>query len=340
MTTYLISRLSAVGDVILTMPMATALRRSDPSARIIWVAEPGPATLLEGHAAVDRCVIVPKGWLGRPSRVWALRRALRKECVDIAFDPQSLTKSAMAAYLSGATERVAFARPVGRELAPLMATLRVRARHRHIVDRQREMLRAVDLIPGPVVFDVPRDAPSEEVVAEWFRQAGPQGAFFVINPGAAWPSKRWPPERFAELSRRLIRETDTACVVVWGNDAEREWAAAIAEEAGSGCHVAPPTNLPQLAALLRRAAFAISGDSGPLHLAAAVGTPCIGLYGPTLPECVGPYGPAHEAIQVYYQDGNARTRRAAHNDAMRAITVDMVCRAAHRLKTRRAKPAA
>ena len=341
MQRFLITRLSAIGDAILTMPLAVALRECVPDARIVWVAEPAAASLLQGHSCIDDVIVVPKRWLRSGAAWWHLRRALRAHRIDCAFDPQSLAKSALAARLSAAPRRIAFASPLGREGAPYLATDRVVPTKRHVVDRQLELLRPLGLSPGAPSFRLPRYESACERIDAWLDAARIESPFIVCNPSAAWPTKRWPADRYAEVARRLAPQLGVPCVVVWGGAAERELAEQIVDAAGDVGYLAPPTDLRELAELVRRAALLVASDTGPLHLAAAAGTPCVGLYGPTLPEVCGPYGTVHEAVQVYYQDGTSRQRRSGDNWAMRAITVDMVVQACHRVWRRRMdRPAA
>ncbi len=156
----------------------------------------------------------------------------------------------------------------------------------------------------------------------------------MINPGASWDSKLWPAERFATVVRHLGDQHGAPSVVAWAGKRERQWAETIVSASSGHAVVAPNTSLVELAALLRGARIFLSADTGPLHMAAAVGTPSVGLYGPTRPADCGPYGAHCVAIQEYYQGGGRRERRRANNDAMRAITIDRVCQACDRMLAR------
>jgi ADP-heptose:LPS heptosyltransferase len=132
----------------------------------------------------------------------------------------------------------------------------------------------------------------------------------------------------------LGRRHGVRSIVVWHGDTERSWAEQIvAGSLGEAVH-APPTNLVELGALARRSVLFVGSDTGPLHLAAAVGTSCVGLYGTSHSERTGPYGPNHVRLQAWYQDGTSRQRRSAANTAMQAITVEDVCRACDQVLTR------
>ncbi len=154
----------------------------------------------------------------------------------------------------------------------------------------------------------------------------------VLNPGARWPSKLWEIDRFGQTARYLREQYRHAVVVVWGNAYERLEAEKIADASAGAAVLAPQTDLPHLAALVESTDLLISGDSCPLHIAAAVGTPAIGLYGPTLATMKGPYGQL--GLQAAYEKGSLRHRRSADNTAMRAITVDRVCAAIDEVQQR------
>lgn len=316
----LITRLSHIGDCVLTLPLLCALRRRFPSAFIAWAVERPADQLLYRHPDLDRVLVVPRGWLRRPIIAAQLRREFKQCRFDVAIDPQSLTKSAALAWLSGAPVRVGMARPHGRELAPWLNNRLAPISSSHLVDKTLELLTAINCSFDRVEFRLPID---QSALAEMTRCCGhiPGRSFIAINPGASWESKRWEPERFSAVARQALERWNLHSLVVWAGDIERQMAQTIVEASRGAASLAPPTNLNQLAALLFRAQMYLGGDSGPMHIAAAVGTPCVALFGPTRPENSGPYGQGHETLQAWYQSGNCRERRNAANDAMRAIQV-------------------
>lgn len=337
----LISRLSALGDCILTLPLACALRDAFPQAWIGWVVESGTAPLLAGHSCIDQLVVVKRGWLSSPWTAWNLRSELLPHNFDIALDPQSLTKSAVAAWLSGAPRRIGFSGPQGRELSSWFNTETIEPRARHVVDRYLELLRPLGVLPpSQPEFRIPAAPDAEATVAEFVRRAHLQQGFVVLNPGAGWRSKQWPREYFGRTARRIGQRFGLPCVVSWAGGEEESWAREIVHHSGGQAILAPSTSLPELASLLRRAKLFVGSDTGPLHLAAAVGTLAIGLYGPTRGEECGPYGAGNLALQAYYQEGTCRERRQADNTAMQAITPDEVEAACEYLLNGSARPPA
>ncbi len=322
----LITRLSAIGDCILTLPLACAVKRAFPSATIEWIVEPPSAPLLQGHDCIDRLHVIPKQWLKSRSQVARIRRLLRERRFDCVLDPQGLTRSSLLGWLSGAPLRVCLTRPEAREIAPMLATCTARPDSPHVTQRQLALLKPLGVTTLEVEFRLPIYSEAAEQVDRWLDSQS-LGRFVVINPGAQWPTKLWVPERFAEVARQLERETDLPAVVVWAGDAEREMAEAIMAQAGGRAILAPATSLTELAELLRRARLFVSSDTGPLHLAVAAGTPAVGLYGPTRPEVCGPFGRPHRAVQAWYQGGSSRRRKRGANLAMRDISVSMVMEA-------------
>ena len=151
--------------------------------------------------------------------------------------------------------------------------------------------------------------------------------------GAGWASRRWPIDRYAELARYLGERYHLRSVVAWAGSEERQWADQVIVSAGGFAHMAPPTSLSELARLCRRATFFVGNDTGPMHLAVALGTPCVSLHGPTNALRNGPYGDDHIALQRVLLTGGSRERRGADNSSMQAISLAEVCAACDTLIT-------
>jgi heptosyltransferase-1 len=332
----LIVRLSAIGDVIQTMPVACALREHLPQAFVAWAVEERAAALLRGHQAVDELIRLPRGWLKSPRRVWQLRRRLRAMRFDAVLEAQGLTKAAIVAWLSGAPRRIGFGHPWGRELTQWLNNELVDTPGMHVVERNIQLLRPLGIASPRIRFLIPEhsaDAAAADRVIGW---SGLGGGFAIINPGAGWPSKVWPAERFAGVASHLGRRWSLSTLVVWAGAEEMQMGLLVAAGSGGYARIAPPTTLTELAALARRARLFVGSDTGPLHLAAAVGTPCVGLYGPWPAEMHGPYGSRHIALQKAVFQGSTRRRRRAPPQLMEAITVEDVCNACDRILQREA----
>jgi heptosyltransferase-1 len=322
----LIVRLSAIGDCIHGLPVLCALRDALPSAHLSWVVEGRTADLLRCHPALDAVVQLRRRWLKSPFAIWQARRQLRALRPDVAIDLQGLTKSAIAAWLSGAPTRVGFGGRDGRELASWLNNTLVEPLMTHVIDRNLELLSPLGIIPDDVRFGLPPFG-DNVAIGRFVRDRGLDTGFALLNVGAGWPSKRWPADRFAQVARYLGERYHVRSVVAWAGDEERRCADQIIVGAGGFAHMAPPTTLLELAALCQRAKVFIGCDTGPLHLAAAIGTPSIGLYGATSARRNGPYGQQHIALQKMLLKGGSRDRRNANDAAMRAISVEDVCAA-------------
>jgi ADP-heptose:LPS heptosyltransferase len=236
-----------------------------------------------------------------------------------------MTKSALAGWLSGARQRVGLRGEHGRELSPWLNNVLVRPQKPHVIDRSLELLSPLGVRNPRVQWRFPADDQARQTMQQAVRALGLRSGYAVINPGATWDSRLWETSRFGAVARYLGQQHELPTLVVWGSDRERHWAEEIVAHSGGHARLAPPTNLMELAALIQGGRLFISPDTGPLHIAVAVGTPSISLHGPTRAEVSGAYGPQHATIQVHYQPGSHKQRRQADNSAMRMITVDMVC---------------
>lgn len=299
----LLVRLSALGDCLHAVPVLVALRRQLPEARIGWAIQAGGHELLRGISGVDRFHLFPRRSSGgRLSQLAELRefwRELRGEGYTVALDLQGNSKSGVVALASGADRRIGFAGPESQELNRFFVNERhaVSAERCHVVDRNLALLEALGLEVAEGGRWVLPDYEDGDGLESFLSERGVvAGGFAVVNPGTTWVTKQWPRERFAEVARRLASELGRAVVVTWGSSEEQRDAEAISEAAGDGVHLAPRTGLRSLGWLLRRAALFVGNDTGPLHLAAALGVPCVAIFGATDPRRNGPYGAGHRVL--------------------------------------------
>jgi len=305
----LVLRLSALGDVIHTIPAVVALRRSHPAVPISWVVEAPYHELVETVAGVETIPVRLKRWGKAPlacrDDIRGAFRRLRGPAISIDF--QGLVKSAMLGWLSGATTRIGFDRMAVREKPALLFTNRKVSvdTRKHVVDQNLELAAAAGAATEPPEVPWERFPADPEGKLAAFRGA------MVLLPGAGKPNKLWPVERFRELARQIGEDA----LVVWG-PGERELAV------GIGARIAPPTNLRELAWILRHARAVVGADTGPLHLAAALGTTVVGLYGPTDPRRNGPYGQVAHCVDRYHS-----------TKLMESITVEEVVNALGKVKT-------
>ena len=221
-------------------------------------------------------------------------RELRKAKYHAVIDMQGLIKSALVARSVGAEKVIGFSRTYLREgLAQLLYTdvhdpggegIYAPSEKRHVVDINLGLLRPLGVTAGSPEF--PIEEVNSAVARDMCDRTG--GRYALLNPGAAWPNKRWPPLRLAELASTLHARHQLTSVVLWG-PGERELAEEVVASSGRAAMLLPPTSIADIVALARGAAVMVSGDTGPTHIAAAVGTPIVGIYGPTRPERNGPW---------------------------------------------------
>jgi heptosyltransferase-1 len=331
----LIVRLSAIGDVIHGIPTLCALREVIPNAYIGWLVEGRMGDLLDGHPALDALIKVPRRFWKSPRAVWNMRRRVREHNFDTAIDLQCLTKSSVAAWLSGARRRIGKAGEDGRELSQWFNNDLVVAGGTHVIEHYLTMLKPLGIESPAVRFDLRETADDARIADEFLRERGLTGRrFALLNPGAGWPSKMWPTVRYGAIARHLGREHGVPTVALWGVPSERPMAERIVETSARNAHMAPPTTMRELAALCRRASLFVGSDTGPMHLAVAVGTPAISLHGPSRAEWCGAYGAENIRLQARYEDGTATQRRTADDSAMQEISLKMVSEACDQLLTR------
>ena len=292
----LIVRLGALGDVVHAIPVAAALRAALPDARIDWLVEAKHGPIVDLVTAVDRVVPLE----GRTIRAWAdVVRRIRQVRYDVAFDFQGLMKSAVLARASGAARVAGFSIWHLREKSarPFYSETDDGADDEsgHVIQKNLHLLHVVGIKTSDVEFPI-ADV-SSRAVGEVRREVGP-GAFAVLNPGAAWPNKRWPPPRFGDVAAFLRDVRGLPSIVLWG-PGEEAVAQSVVTASNGAARIAPPTEIPDLVALCREAALIVSGDTGPLHIAAAVGTPTVSLFGPTSPRRNGPWAPADVTVSRF-----------------------------------------
>jgi len=280
--------------------------------RLTGIVERREAAVLRGNPAVDEVLAVDtRGWRRARGRrdlvavaraIHLLRRRLQTARFDAALDLQGLVKSGILTAATGAPLRIGYAAAFCRErLNVLFTNRRVTPppSARHVVDQNLALLAPLGIRAGEPEFPLVVAGEADAAIERFFTASGlkARDRVVVLNPGAGRPDKRWPVEHFRELARRLTDEGAATVLVVWGPN-ELVAARGIVDGAGGpSALLAPPTGLEELAALLRRASVVVGADTGPLHLAAALGTRCVGLYGPTSGVRNGPYGARHRALQ-------------------------------------------
>jgi lipopolysaccharide heptosyltransferase I len=337
----LIVRLGAMGDVLHAMPAVAALRQALPDAHIGWAIERRWAELLRsengarattgGRDLVDCVHLVDthnwrKNFLAA-STMRDIRSAvgsMRAEKYAVAIDIQGASKSVLLAKLSRAASIYGFQNP-RENLATIFYSTKVNTSVAHIVDQNLELCSAVVRTPLTATeFDLPRSVQADEWVEGALKS---NEKFAIINPGSGWGAKCWPAERFAEVARRL-RASGIASIINYG-PGEEELANLVAKlSEGAGRPIS--CTISQLIELTRRAALFIGGDTGPLHLAAAVKIPVVALFGPTDPARNGPFGTPSSILRSS-ASVTSYSHVAEPDPGLQSIKVDEVVRAVSQL---------
>ncbi|GBC64017.1 lipopolysaccharide heptosyltransferase I [Desulfonema ishimotonii] len=335
----LIVKLSAIGDVIHTLPALNALRRCYPDARITWVVESAAAGLVEGHEALDRVIISErkrwaKGLLRGPARLRNVSaacrfiREIRDTEYDLVIDFQQLLKSGVPVGLARGKCKAGFDRGMqhmehsylflNRRIPPV--SMEIHALRRYLI-----LLEALGIPAPDVEYNLPVRRADEMAADALLAENGMAGSrlLVAINPVAQWETKLWENRKFAALADRLIAEYGADVVFTGGPDDGPVVADILSHMQHRASGFAGRTSLKVLAALCRKARFVISTDTGPMHLAAAVETPVVALFGPTAPWRTGPFGAGNRVIRTGLPCSPCFKRQCTRKDhmCMRGIRV-------------------
>ena len=306
----LIIKASALGDVIHALPVLDYLHQVVPGVEIDWVVEEPFLEVLAGNPGVRAIHLVrTKLWRKHPfaAATWreigALKEALRERNFDMVFDIQGNLKSGLVCWLSGSPQRVGFIREEVRERLNLLFTTRrvpLRKLDYHVTEKYLRLVsvpfgrdyREMQLSSGIVT------SPGDDADAEALLATLSDGLVFLFHCGTTWQTKLWAPQSWIELGRRVLEEfPDASILLSWGNQAERAVVAEVSREIGPGARVIDRYPLKALAAIMKKVDLVVAGDTGPVHIAAAVGTPTVSLYRATNGRLTGPRGERHVILQ-------------------------------------------
>jgi heptosyltransferase I len=343
----LVVRLGAMGDILHALPAVTALRMAHPEWVINWVVEPKWRALLAAEDSAGRDTSNPvakqpvvdqlhfastKQWrqsLLAPrtrNEIGALRRSLKAEDYDTVLDLQGAIRSGVISRMAGCRRVVGESNPRERAARWLFRE-RIETHGAHVIEQGVELASAV---AGDILAPVQPLLPVDLAAEAWADEVMPLSAgeqAVLINPGAGWGAKRWPVERYADVARTLLGRG--LRVFVNAGPGEVLLANSIVQRTGGG--VTPLLcSLQQLVAITRRVALVIAGDTGPLHLACALGRPVVGIYGPTDPSRNGPFGTQFRVLRSP-ESRRDHTRHEAPEAGLLTITPEDVLRATDEL---------
>lgn len=331
----LIVKLSAIGDVIHTLPSLAALRRCFPQAHISWVVEEAASDLLADHPMIDRVLVSRrKRWVrdlregrSRGSVIREIReflQTLRDRPYDLVIDFHGLLKSAVFVYLSRGKRRLGY--DSLQEGSGLVLNDRIpEDMGKHAVDRYLDFPRHLGCDTSNPEFPIAlQEAHFARVEARLVAiPVDTSKGFVAVSPVAYWETKLWDEVKFAAVCDRIVRELGLP-VVFTGESSEGPIERIRSLMRAPSASVAGQTSLRELAALYRRASVLLTTDSGPMHLAAAVGTPVVALFGPTSPKRTGPYGEGHSVIRRGMDCSPCFRKTCDTRECMKTIGIDEV----------------
>lgn len=296
----LIVKLSAIGDVIHALPVASAIKKCYPEVRITWIVEKPAYSILADNPNIDELLVFDKTKFktvsGLIKNSMELSKLLKERKFDLTLDLQGLFKSAAIAWLSGADKRLVYCN--AREMSHVISE-RICGSHSdgHIVDRYLDVARYIGCQNEQAEFSIHFSDEDVKKSAAIAKHAGLDldQKFIVIAPGTNWATKCWPTSHFAKLADLIYGQKFIPVVIGAPND-ERLFEEIAAQSAIPPINLTGKTTLKQLAYIIKQAQMFVGGDTGPMHLAVAVNTKTIALFGPTDPARNGPYGTNNKVI--------------------------------------------
>lgn len=340
----LIVKMSAIGDVIHTLPALNALREHFPDAHIAWLVEEAASGIVESHQAVDRVLISKrqrwlKGLLG-PSclenvkGIFRFVKELRDTTYDWVIDFQGLLKSAIMVGLCRGKQRIGYDKT--REFSYVVLDERVPPydMDKHAIFRYVNLIKHLGVNTFDVKFNIPLGEKEKSNVRRMLRQKGwNKQSIVAINPAAKWDTKLWEAENFSRLADMLIE--GLGCFVIFtGNKRDKKEITKIISKMHNACiDFSGQTDLGDLAVLYDMSKCLVSTDTGPMHLAAAVGTLVVALFGPTAPWRTGPFGDGHEVLRADLSCSPCFKKKCDTLSCMRNISVDQVFGSVERIMT-------
>lgn len=306
LSNILVIKLGSIGDVVHTLPAVAALKESYPEAGIDWLVEKKAAMILKGNPSLRSILEVDtRQWREEPFRAGtlhqmrALLKSLRSSRYDLAIDFQGLWKSAIFGFISGASKLMGFDPSNLKEPGCRFfyhQCVRPSEESRHIIEKYNDLVRACGASLGVWKFSLQVPANDETYIDSQIHDHELRD-FVIINPGGGWPTKNWDTKKYGKLVRLMQQRCGIKCVLTYG-PGEEELVEEIRRAAEPESAAAFPTTLLQFVGLVRRARLFIGGDTGPMHLAAASGTPVVAIFGPTDPARNGPWHP--DDLVVYH----------------------------------------
>ncbi len=350
----LMVKTSAIGDVTHTLPALNSLRKRFPNARITWLVESDSAEIVAGHRALDSVLVCErKLWrkklrklefVATAREIFAFIKKLRSCEYDLVIDFQGLLKSGILVFFARGARKIGFGPGMQHsEGSHIFYNERIPAvsMEHHAVDRYLMLLSAIGVPTEKVEFDFPIESSDRDYVRMLLKGKGVENddKIAVINPVARWETKLWDPVLFAETADRVAKKGYKVFFTGAKSDADQidDIVSMMTERAEN---IAGKTSLKQLGAFYEKAEFVVATDTGPMHIAAALGTPAVALFGPTASWRTGPYGNGHGIVRIEKHCAPCFKRECPHIECMKKITPDMVMEAVEAVMEARRQSAA
>ena len=339
----LIVKLSAIGDVIHTLPALNAVRKQYPDAHITWLVEEAAYDVIKGHKALDRIIVSKrktwlKGLAGR-SCLKNIREAcsfikhLRDTRYDLILDFQALLKSGILIGLARGGRKIGFDKGMEHQEHSYIF-LNERSKpvdmEVHALTRGMMLLEAIGIRSSEVEYNIYISDQDRDAANDLLMHCGIKTPelLVAINPIAKWETKLWDNLKFSNLADRLINQANADVIFTGGQEDSEAIEDIISNMKAKAVNFAGKTDLKTLAALYEKASTVVSTDTGPMHLAAAIGTPVVALFGPTAPWRTGPFGLSHKIIRADLECSPCFKRQCNTMECMKQISVDQVLDAA------------
>lgn len=318
----LLTHFGSTADIVRSIPILVALRHRFPYADIAWLIAESGAPLVLDHWAINRFIVVRKNWLKHWSEIRRIRQRLQSFAPQVAIDPQNSFESSFATWLSNATYRVGLGGKQSRKLH----NVRVKSDEKHRIERNLQLLQPFGIMGSGIGFDMPECEKDRLSARNILHHQGLHGHFALLNISAESSETRWQEERFGLVAKYLFDEWNLPSLVVWSGYEQESKRAESAVLAAHGTALkAPWTTLTERRSLSKLATLFVGADITELQLAAAVGTHCVGLFGPASALENVPFGQVHRAVFGQPEYERKKRRQASMQEWMNAIQPEMVC---------------
>ncbi len=335
----LICQTSSLGDTVLTMPMACALRDHFPEAHLAWLAEKNATSLIREHRALNEVIQLEVGWSASLSRLRATAKRIRNQNFDVMIDCEGTTRSGRIGWLAGIEQRIGFSKPHSNVLNRWFNNQQVTSVFDHLTDRSLELLIPLGIHSPRVRWHLPISASARSWATSWHRNST-NPTLAILDPGNGLKSKHWNTTNFAKLALHLRSAYHYRSIICWNTEVEREYANQIVEKSRGAASLAPHTDLQHLAALLEQSRLFVSGNIETLHVSVALGTPTINLHAATSARKSDTYRQvtlqsgcddesSHHLNGLSHRSGSKRKRPNS-----RAITFERVCDAVAEIESK------